>query len=239
MSIYLWTEDAKDKSGYTFWKTITGCLFPHIIVESKQNNIGLLKAVKQLGNSEYPENKYIIAMDESFDNDQVVREMKALKQAVGGRNDVYILHLISFEYILLSFNELLDWIYAEEDEFRIKRSVEIQARKAVLDAIGNETDYKDLPEIKTFTADIDNYNIEQLISKLLFRLTRNTGFGVTKGYLGECWRKGCCGYSTREPDDLCGLDERRLTLFEKMNSLYRGSVLKSEFDRIQTGGMEE
>ena len=42
-------------------------------------------------------------MDESFDNDQVVREMRALKRVISGNNNIYVLQLISFEYILLSF----------------------------------------------------------------------------------------------------------------------------------------
>lgn len=26
MNIYLWTEDRENKAGYTFWKTMMGCL---------------------------------------------------------------------------------------------------------------------------------------------------------------------------------------------------------------------
>ena len=43
-----------------------GCLYPQIVVESKKNNIGLLKAVRQLMKSDLSDNKYIIDMDESF-----------------------------------------------------------------------------------------------------------------------------------------------------------------------------
>lgn len=236
MNIYLWTEDRENKAGYTFWKTMMGCLYPHIIVESKQNNIGLLKAVKQLVKSEPLEDKYIIAMDESFDNDQVVREMRALKCAISGNHNIYVLRLISFEYILLSFTELLNWIYAENDDFREKRSTEISAREAVLAAIEQNMDYKSLAELKRFSADINDYNIEQLISKLLFRLTRNTGFEVSKGMLGECWQNSCCEYSVRKPDDLCGLDTRRLSLMDKAKTIYKCSILKPEFERLKIGG---
>lgn len=237
MGVYLWTEDRENKAGYTFWKTMMGCLYPHIIVESKQNNIGLLKAVKQLVKSEPLEDKYIIAMDESFDNHQVVREMRALKCAISGNQNIYVLRLISFEYILLSFTELLNWIYAENDDFREKRAIEISAREAVLAAIEQSRDYKSLVELKRFSADINNYNIEQLISKLLFRLTRNTGFEVSKGILGECWCKDCCEYSVRKLDDLCGLDTRRLPLMDKAKVIYKCSILKSEFERLKIGGI--
>lgn len=236
MNIYLWTEDRENKAGYIFWKTMMCCLYPDIIVESKQNNIGLLKAVRRLSTSDTSEDKYIIAMDESFDNDQVVREMRALKCAIRGNNNIYVLKIISFEYILLSFAKLLEWIYAENDEFREKRSVEISAREAVLAAIEQGTDYKSLIELQRFSADIDNYNIEQLISRLLFKLTRNTGFEVTKGALGECWRKDCCGYTLRRPDDLCGLDTHRLSFMEKAKTIYQYSILKPEFERLRIGG---
>lgn len=99
----------------------------------------LLKAVLVVSDSS--DDKFIIAMDESFDNDQVAREMKALKRAMSGNNN-YVLKLISFEYILLSFTELLDWIYAENDEFRQKRAIEMNARKAVPAAIEADRDYK-------------------------------------------------------------------------------------------------
>lgn len=119
----------------------------------------------------------------------------------------------------------MDWIYAEQDEFRMKRVVEINAREAVLAAIEKDMDYKSLAELKSFSADINDYNIEQLTSKLLFKLTRNTGFEVTKGILGECWRKDCCEYSLSKPNDLCGLDTKRLTLMEKMKTIYKYSIL--------------
>ena len=48
MAKYLLTEDQEGKSGYTFWKTLMSELFPDINVVSKQNNRGVLKAVKNI-----------------------------------------------------------------------------------------------------------------------------------------------------------------------------------------------
>ena len=76
MAKYLLTEDQEGKSGYTFWKTLMSELFPDINVVSKQNNRGVLKAVK---NIKYDDgNQYIVAFDQSFDNDQVIRETRKL-----------------------------------------------------------------------------------------------------------------------------------------------------------------
>lgn len=52
MQIFLWTEDAEEKAGYIFWKTLMDTLFPEIIVESKQNCSELLKAITNISDDE-------------------------------------------------------------------------------------------------------------------------------------------------------------------------------------------
>lgn len=52
MAKYLLTEDQEGKSGYIFWKTLMSELFPEITVVSKQNNRGVLKAVKNIKNDD-------------------------------------------------------------------------------------------------------------------------------------------------------------------------------------------
>lgn len=73
---FLWIEDRKDKASYMFWKTFMQQLFPYVIVESKTNNSELVKAVKSL--QDY-NNRYIVLLDNSFDNLQVYHEYKILK----------------------------------------------------------------------------------------------------------------------------------------------------------------
>ena len=77
-----------------------------------------------------------------------------------------------------------------------------------------------------------NHNIEQLSAKLLFDLTRNTGFEVSKGDLGECWQKSCCEWSDRQEDDICGLDQTGFSLNDKMQQVYWGTSLYREFKNI-------
>ncbi len=233
MSIYLWTEDKEGKSGFVFWKTFMNELFPKVIVESKNNNHGLLKAVK---NIKLDDNFYFIAYDQSFDNNQIVRETKKLMEYAQGKTNVYILNIISFEYLLLEFQCLVDWIFAEEDDFLYKRSHLLDARNALLLAIENSVDYKKIPIIATLFHDIGEYNVEQLVSKLLFLITRNTGFEVSKSNLGICWKCNCCGFSGRQLDDLCGLDEERIDLKEKMKQIFYHTRLHKE---LQTLILEE
>lgn len=228
--IFLWIEDRKGKAGYIFWENFMKQLCPETIVESKKNNSELVKAVKTLQDTA---NKYIIVFDNSFDNPQIIMEQKRLKQYAKERENVFLIDIICFEYILLEVKELIDWIYAPEDGFLKKRAGAIEARKKLVSSIQNGSfHYKEIQEIIEYDPRIEEHNIEQLAARLLFDLTRNTGFEVSKGTLGECWTKSCCEWEERQEDDICGLDHNRLSAFDKMKHIYEASSLKEEFLKI-------
>lgn len=233
MQTYLWTEDQEGKSGYQFWKTMTEQLFPCVIVESKKNNSELIKAVRHISDQE---NRYIIAYDHSFDNDQIIREMKKLDDYVREKKNVYVIDMICFEYLLLEFDQLDRWVLGGEMRQCSKRMELFRAREKLLAAVDQETDYKEIPELVHLVRDIDEYNIEQISARLLYRLTRNTGFEVSKGGLGECWQTDCCGYLSRKEDDICGLDGTGTSLAEKMRMIYKGTRIEREFNRCGLGG---
>lgn len=235
-NIYLWVEDRVDKAGFTFWKTMMEQLFPNVIVESKTNNSELIKAVQNLSDHE---NKYIVAFDQVFDNIQVVREHQLLQTCIRERRNVYELRLICFEYVLLEFEYLLDWIYAPHDEFIQKRAVAITAREKLIAAIRNQgIDYKQIKELQEYHQHLDTMNIEQLVARLLFDLTRNTGFEVNKSLLGTCWVTSCCEWKERRKDDVCGLDTDRMSLYEKMKTIWENTALKEEFCKAGLGASE-
>ena len=230
MKTYLWIEDRKNKSGYIFWQTLLGQLCPEIVLESKQNNSELVKAVKAL---EDTENRYIVVFDNSFDNLQVAMEQKMLRKYAGDKENVILMDIICFEYILLEFKELIEWIYAPDDEFLVKREKAITAREKLVKTIqSGEIDYKDIREIIEYNENVDNYNVEQLSARILFDLTRNTGFEVSKGSVGECWIKSCCEWEERMPDDICGLDVSRLPVKEKMKRICKGTSLLKQFQNM-------
>lgn len=200
------------------------------MLESKKNNSELVKAVKALEDSE---NKYIIVFDNSFDNLQVAMEQKMLRKYVGDKENVVLMDIICFEYILLEFKDLIEWIYAPDDEFLVKRKKAITAREKLVKTINSgEVDYKDIREIIEYNENVDNYNVEQLSARILFDLTRNTGFEVSKGSVGECWIKSCCEWEKRIPDDICGLDANRLSIKEKMKQICEGTSLLKQFQNI-------
>lgn len=224
---FLWIEDRKGKSGYQFWDHLLKQLCPEVFLESKKNNSELIKAVRNIQDRE---NKYVIVFDNSFDNLQIAMEHKWLKQYAEKKENVVLMDIICFEYILLEFKSLIDWIYAPNDDFLKKRAVVIAAREKLVHSIhdGN-MDYKDIQALVRYDEHITEHNIEQLSAKLLFDLTRNTGFEVSKGNIGECWIKSCCEWQNRQEDDICGLDADRLTLYEKMKSIYQETSLQNVF----------
>lgn len=101
--------------------------------------------------------------------------------------------------------------------------------------VNTKTDYKQLTEIKEYNSRVDTLNIEQFAAKLLFDLTRNTGFEVSKGSLGQCWIVSCCEWHERQADDICGLDENKISLIQKMKIIFQNTSLQSEF---QKAGLE-
>lgn len=230
---FLWIEDKEEKAGYIFWSTLLNELCPDIVVESKGNSSELVKAVKNLMDTE---NKYVIVLDNSFDNLQAVMERKLLKQYAEGKENIVLMDIICFEYILLEFRYLINWIYASNDEFLEKRAGAISAREKLVHSVktGN-MNYKIIKEITEYDKHIGEHNIEQLVSKLLFDLTRNTGFEVSKGSIGECWTKSCCEWKKRMDNDICGLDFNRLSVYDKMKSIYEGTCLREQF---HTAGLE-
>ena len=118
------------------------------------------------------------------------------------------------------------------DEFLAKRSSAVKALEALIKCLSSgDVDYKMLREVSAYDAHLDSHNIEQLSAKLLFDLTRNTGFEVSKKAIGECWVRSCCEWNERQEDDICGLDNSRLSLKAKMESIYKGTSIRKELSK--------
>jgi hypothetical protein len=160
-------------------------------------------------------------------------EEKKLREYVNQKENIFMLDIICFEYLLLEFKDLISWIYAFDDEFLTKRVKAIKAREKLVSMIEtDEVNYKDIKEIVDYNESVDSYNIEQLSAKILFDLTRNTGFEVSKGKIGDCWVKSCCEWQNRMNDDICGLDKGRLSVNEKMRRIYKGTCLEMQLQKV-------
>ena len=138
-------------------------LYPEIVVESKKNNSELVKAVQKLPDDE---NKYIIVFDNSFDNLQALMEQRRLREYAACKPNVILLDIICFEYILLEFRDLIDWIYAPDDEFLEKKYKAIFAREKLLECISSgAADYTILKEIVELNDVFFNHNTASLLDE--------------------------------------------------------------------------
>ena len=104
---YLWTEDTK--AGLHYWKLLNENLFNNeLIVETKGSNQGILDALRELKPKR--DDVYYIAFDIVYDNMDVMNKYQEIKEIADiYTNRIFILDMICFEYIILSFSKLLEW----------------------------------------------------------------------------------------------------------------------------------
>ena len=75
-------------------------------------------------------------------------EQKLLRKYAKAKDNVLLLDIICFEYILLEFKDLIKWTYASDEKFLTKRKNAIAAREKIVKTIQNgELNYKDIREI--------------------------------------------------------------------------------------------
>ena len=227
MSKFLWCEDSK--SGYQFWSALFRKLHPDVTVETKGSNTGLRKAAGKIAADG---NVYYIVMDTAVDNPDVLREARRLKAVIDGKDNIHVIKLHSFEFALLSFELLEQWVFAEEDELKEKRQDLLQARTVFLQQNTSGADAAGLQAFKEGFAEYESKNSEQIAAKLLFEITRNTGFETDKSQVGDCFINTCCDWGKRQSNDLCGLDSHRITAGEKAKLLVDRSALKATFEGV-------
>lgn len=227
MSKFLWCEDSK--SGYQFWRMIFGTLYPDITVETKESNSRLRKAASKI---QADGNEYYILMDVAMDNPDVIRETKKLKEDAAGKDNIHLIKLHSFEYALLSFELLEQWVFADVHPLKDDRQDLLHARALFIDRMSSQGDTADLAAFKAAFDQYEKKNSEQIAASLLRDITRNTGFQTDKTGLGECFINDCCTWKLRKNDDLCGLDSHRITADEKAKLLVDRSALKAAFEGV-------
>ena len=227
MSQYLWCEDSG--SGFQFWRAICKSLYPEIVVESKGNNSRLRKAAEKIHDDG---NQYFILMDAAVDNPDVLRENNKLLHDTADKNNVHIIQIHSFELALLSFRQLEQWVFAETDELRDKRQGLLRAAALFVKLITDGGTGEELSELKVAISDSAEYNSEQLAGKLLYEITRNTGFETDKGNLGKCFYISCCDWTDRAEDDSCGLDHNRISAETKARMIVEQSILEGALERV-------
>lgn len=214
MSTYVWCEDSG--SGYAFWNTVFKIMYPEFIVETKNSNTRLNKAIRQISDDN---NLYYVIVDTVLDNQDVLRELTRLKRSIIGKNNIKVIKIHSFEFSLLSFEFLEKWVFAENDDLKEQRKDKLEAREKLVKLISDGGTADELSLFKSVYQYQSKLNTEKIAAKLLTEITRNTGFETNKKQVGFCFINSCCEWDDRQENDLCGLDDKRLSVSEKIEQM--------------------
>ena len=197
---YLWTEDTS--AGFHFWKLVNQYFFNNeLVVESKESNQGLLDAVSDVDVN--GEDIYYIAFDYVVDNQDIRNKYRMLKSiADKAEGKIIILDMICFEYLILSFDKLVEWTGTGKTD-------KIKIREEVLAAVENHRiNLAKISDEKTlqYIAGFKRYSTERVMKSLVGEFTQNEKWSVKGALMGECWYKDCC--VSEHPDSLrCGKPE--------------------------------
>lgn len=227
MSTYVWCEDSG--SGYAFWNTVFKIMYPEFIVETKNSNTRLNKAIRQISDDN---NLYYVIVDTVLDNQDVLRELKRLKRSIIGKNNIKVIKIHSFEFSLLSFEFLEKWVFAENDDLKEQRKDKLEAREKLVKLISDGGTADELSLFKSVYQYQSKMNTEKIAAKLLTEITRNTGFETNKKQVGFCFVNSCCEWDDRQENDLCGLDDKRLSVSEKIEQMVNHSILQAAFQEV-------
>ena len=227
MSTYVWCEDSG--SGYAFWNTVFKITYPEFIVETKNSNTRLNKAIRQISDDN---NLYYVIVDTVLDNQDVLRELERLKRSIIGKNNIKVIKIHSFEFSLLSFEFLEKWVFAENDDLKEQRKDKLEAREKLVKLISDGGTADELSLFKSVYQYQSKMNTEKIAAKLLTEITRNTGFETNKKQVGFCFVNSCCEWDDRQENDLCGLDDKRLSVSEKIEQMVNHSILQAAFQEV-------
>lgn len=227
MSTYVWCEDSG--SGYAFWNTVFKIMYPEFIVETKNSNTRLNKAIRQISDDN---NLYYVIVDTVLDNQDVLRELERLKRSIIGKNNIKVIKIHSFEFSLLSFEFLEKWVFAENDDLKEQRKDKLEAREKLVKLISDGGTADELSLFKSVYQYQSKMNTEKIVAKLLTEITRNTGFETNKKQVGFCFVNSSCEWDDRQENDLCGLDDKRLSVSEKIEQMVNHSILQAAFQEV-------
>lgn len=180
-----------------------------------------MDAVLDLGIKE--DDKYYIAFDYVVDNKDIrnkYRVLKSIEKSSEGK--LIILDMICFEYLILTFDKLVEWTgIGKEDKVKI--------REEVLAAVENHRiDLSQIDDEKAlqYIAGFKRYSTERVMKSLVGEFTQNEKWSVKGSLMGECWYKNCC--VSEHLDSLrCGKPE-----IEDGDEKMRMFILSKEVQRL-------
>lgn len=199
---HIWTEDTG--AGLHYWELLNEHIFQNtFVVESKGSNQGLLDAVRKLVPA--AGDRYYLAFDIVYDNMDILNKYLELKElAAVYPEQIIILDIVCFEYIILGFGKLIEWTGTGKKE-------KIAIRDVVLAAIkGHKIDIDSIIDTKArnFLMGFKNYSTERVIKAVTYELTENARWTVKGKCMGACWYHDCCVLQNADKKK-CGIHDKQ------------------------------
>lgn len=175
-------------AGLHYWNLVNRYLFQNkCVVESKGGNQGILNAVRRLEPNE--DDRYYLAFDIVYDNMDVMNKYLELKELAAKHPDqIVILDMLCFEYIILSFSKLIEWTGTGKTDKIAMREIILSVIKEHRIDTDSITDRKTLEYLMGFK----KYSTERVIKAIAYELTENDKWSIKGKMLGECWHQDCC-----------------------------------------------
>lgn len=182
----MWTEDRG--AGFHYWQLVNEYLFHQsILVESKGSNQGILDAVRTL--IPQKEDTYYIAFDIIYDNMDIMNKYIELQELTMKYPDqIKILDITCFEYIILSFHDLIEWTGTGKKDKIVMREQILKAFKKHRIEIESIEDSKTLNYLRGFK----KYSTEKVLKSIARELTDYEEWSVKGKQMGRCWYENCC-----------------------------------------------
>ena len=220
---YLWTEDRG--AGFHFWKLVNQHVFQgQMVVESKLSNQGLLDAIRGLRPE--PDDMYYIAFDIVYDNMDIVNKLLELQQLISKYPEqIVLLDVTCFEYIILSFSHLIEWTGTG-------KKGKIEMRKHILSALNNhKIELEKIENRKTldYLMGFKRFSTERVLKAITYELTDSDVWSVKGDSMGECWCQDCC-VLVKPKKSHCGLGNMSGT--EKIDILLKDEEANRIISRI-------
>lgn len=217
-------------SGNIFYENLLRNLFPFITLIPKRkevgkgwNNLAVVEYIKnEIKCEDFSGNYYIIMLDNPRGNAGVNSLYSSLKRRVKGFRNIFLVPDYSgIESVLLSFEELIEWV-------SLQREISSDEEEVVC-YIRNYMKQKSVKNYKTLVGTISRvfpkmsgvYSVERICSYVLSSITKTTKFLTNKSRIGYCWYCDCCKFK-----DNCGLGKSSI---EKSEDIYRKSCISGVF----------
>lgn len=183
---YIWTEDTG--AGLHYWQMVNEYLLGNQFrVESKGSNQGILDAARELHPEEY--DRYYLAFDIVYDNMDVMNKYLELRELSKKRpQQIIILDMICFEYIILCFRKLVEWTGTGKRNkilMREKILASVREHKIEIERIED-------PKMRDYLMGFKHYSTERGIKAIAYELTENDKWSVKGDRMGDCWHQDCC-----------------------------------------------